>query len=85
MTFESLDIDTQSIVKALCLQTGFTQTDAVRFLIEMGMLAMKAAGCPDAQGKVHQRIFDIVNRDPKLKATAEIYDAVWSISPSEQV
>jgi hypothetical protein len=80
MKYEDLDSDTQGIINAMCLHTGKTKQDAILALVEFGMVSMIAAICPNKQDKIMKVVFDAINKDSKLKLTAEAYSDVWNLN-----
>ncbi len=79
MKYEDLDKDTQGIIDSMCYNTGKTKEQAILALVEFGMVSMIAAICPPKQDKIMKVVFDAVNKDAKLKKTAEAYSGYWSL------
>ena len=82
MDYEDLDADTKGVIGSMVYNTGKTKEQAILALVEMGMLAMIASVEPHAQRQrlIMKKVFDAVNNDPKLKATAEAYKGYWSLN-----
>lgn len=79
MKYEDLDSDTRGIIDSMVYNTGKTKEKAILALIEFGMLSMIASVNPKRE-KIMQVIYDAVNKDEKLKKTAEVYDGYWSLN-----
>lgn len=79
MTYEDLDSDTRGIIDSMVYNTGKTKEQAILALVEIGMVSMIAAICPAKREKIMQGVYDTVNKDEKLKKTAEAYDGYWTI------
>lgn len=80
MTYETLDGDTIGIIDAMCFNTGKSKEEAILALVEIGMVAMVASVRPNDQNKIMQKIYDTINGDEKLKATAEAYKNYWDMN-----
>lgn len=79
MNYEDLDADTKGLIDSMVYNTGKTKEEAILALTEIGMVAMIASIRPDKREKIMQGVYDAVNNDPKMKKTAEAYNAFWNI------
>lgn len=81
MNFADLDSDTKAIIITLCENTGWTKPKAILALVEFGMVGMMAAICPDKskKDKMMQQVYDAINKDSKLKKTAEELTISWAM------
>lgn len=81
MKVTGLDADTQGIIDAMCSHTGKTQEQAILALVEFGMLSMIAATLPvgNERNRVIYKVFETVEKDEKLLATAKAYAGYWSV------
>lgn len=80
MTYENLDADTRGIIDSMCYNTGKTKEQAILALVEIGMVSMIASICLEKREKIMQGIYDTINKDEKLKKTAQVYSAYWDIT-----
>lgn len=80
MKYEDLDKDTKGIIDSMCQNTLKTKEQSILALVEFGMISMIASiSSHSKQQKIMKLVFDAVNKDDKLKKTAEGYSNYWSL------
>lgn len=79
MKYEDLDTDTQSIIDAMCLKTGWTKEKSILALVEFGMLSMIAAIEKNRSEEIMKKVYDVVNSDSNLTEVAKVYQAAWCL------
>lgn len=79
MKFEDLDKDTQLIIETMSINTGWKKEKCILALVEFGMMTLKASVNIEQRNRILAKLFEAVNSNSSLKATAEIYNKTWEI------